>query len=659
MASNPIILEVKEKDSLGIENQTGVFETILAKPIIIEEGDQVSIKSVFIDNQQTGEQRVIIEEDIIIELEYNRYIRNVDISASKIFRNLGYIYRKGSDQLFNYLAVDGTTITDSQEPPLEDATIGWNNLVLDSGVNKPVQTIPLDFDIYVPCRFTPSHSDNGSGILTGFTLKRIITSHSKFVEEKIVLIDCSYFDVGGIKQTIRITDTFSGYVESTTESYLFEKVVNLSKEVKIGDNPSDFPITLSMTFDYDGTGNVSTKPIPSSDLPSKDWVNGIAGSIQSDTPSSSYQPLLRTSAISIPKGSYTSNDMCDIINRAMTEYSSTSGTGASIGNFDYNNNLLGFTYQDKSDGAGNATDFVKTDGSCRFNMKDDTDPQYFVGSNQFSLNYDDILNRFQFQYLHFPMYDINGNLINQLSTTKGVRGFESLGNSSISRTCGSTSGIYFDNLSARTREGGISYDFWASKLGFTQLNSGEDGDILVRPTHNKGTASTFLNDFFPSFNLTSGINITEARQDVDNLVLKGGTYDSGKGPNVVQLTTLNTKAIQSSEQNSLSVDAEVSVFRDIIDEGYYQVEVGCGISNKLVGATDIKTKISSIVNRYFSQNSYTSDAGNGSISYTHTGVPFNLSSFKIRILDSQGEVASNIGDDNTIFIEVIKKQNLN
>ena len=65
-----------------------------------------------------------------------------------------------------------------------------------------------------------------------------------------------------------------------------------------------------------------------------------------------------------------------------------------------------------------------------------------------------------------------------------------------------------------------------------------------------------------------------------------------------------------------------------------------------------------IIDRYYSANSYTSSQG-GDISYIHYGNSFQLQSLKIRISNSDGSVIDDLGNDNTVFIKVIKNNQIN
>jgi len=68
----------------------------------------------------------------------------------------------------------------------------------------------------------------------------------------------------------------------------------------------------------------------------------------------------------------------------------------------------------------------------------------------------------------------------------------------------------------------------------------------------------------------------------------------------------------------------------------------------------MKNNIRAIVGRYYEINSYTSGTQGDSLLYTHIGQPMFLESFKCRILDSDQNLASNLGPDNTIFLQVVK-----
>jgi hypothetical protein len=66
--------------------------------------------------------------------------------------------------------------------------------------------------------------------------------------------------------------------------------------------------------------------------------------------------------------------------------------------------------------------------------------------------------------------------------------------------------------------------------------------------------------------------------------------------------------------------------------------------------------IMSIVSRYYNVANYTSGSSDSSIAYTHKGASLLLTSFNCRILNSDKTPALGLGQDNSIFLEIIKAQ---
>ena len=64
-------------------------------------------------------------------------------------------------------------------------------------------------------------------------------------------------------------------------------------------------------------------------------------------------------------------------------------------------------------------------------------------------------------------------------------------------------------------------------------------------------------------------------------------------------------------------------------------------------------KIKSIVSRFYATNDYTEDAGAGSIPYIHKGEPQYISSLQVRVLNPDGQVATEVNNDNTVFLQIV------
>ena len=71
------------------------------------------------------------------------------------------------------------------------------------------------------------------------------------------------------------------------------------------------------------------------------------------------------------------------------------------------------------------------------------------------------------------------------------------------------------------------------------------------------------------------------------------------------------------------------------------------------------SKIQGIISRYYTTESFTMDEGQGGIQYIHSGEKATINNLSVRILNHNGVVPDgDLGDRNTIFLEVIKARDL-
>ena len=92
------------------------------------------------------------------------------------------------------------------------------------------------------------------------------------------------------------------------------------------------------------------------------------------------------------------------------------------------------------------------------------------------------------------------------------------------------------------------------------------------------------------------------------------------------------------------------------DFGYFLIEVEAQFDNNYLTPDGNRRHIVAIVSKYYLKENYTSSTSADSIMYVHKGPPQLLNSFRCRILDSNKNVPENIGDDNTIILEIVKAQ---
>ena len=94
----------------------------------------------------------------------------------------------------------------------------------------------------------------------------------------------------------------------------------------------------------------------------------------------------------------------------------------------------------------------------------------------------------------------------------------------------------------------------------------------------------------------------------------------------------------------------------VADEGYFVLDIGTNFTQNLIASNLTSHNTQSIINRYYTANSFTSDEGGGSILYEHVGEPIMLSDFNIAIRNPDRSLISShiLQQKNSVFIEVIK-----
>tara|TARA_R110001606_G_C15401307_1_gene653032 strand:- start:879 stop:2981 length:2103 start_codon:yes stop_codon:yes gene_type:complete len=269
----------------------------------------------------------------------------------------------------------------------------------------------------------------------------------------------------------------------------------------------------------------------------------------------------------------------------------------------------------------------------------------FVGTNTVDISFNN--NLFQITQIHNSILDNNANNIT-ISCTD-VEEDEDGYDVNFRTVANKATGIYFKDLQP--------YDFWFNKMKF-------DPAMLVKTTFapdntisiNDGTGP--IDYYVPIIPLIDGLNIT------GDIVGLGSTMRKPDDD------FFNWEDAPSTLDRNISIESQYipilgnPVFNDneVQESGYYQIEVDAGINHTHIkGQQQQNNKIKAIISKFYDQNAYTSAYSEGSVTYQHTSdIPIELSQFRIRILNSKGELASQyeqLGDDNTVFMEIIRGSN--
>ncbi len=249
---------------------------------------------------------------------------------------------------------------------------------------------------------------------------------------------------------------------------------------------------------------------------------------------------------------------------------------------------------------------------------------YWCGSSQLALEFAD--NRFYWSNLHLPIYDDAGNT--------AIKYIQPAGSEYQTVPVTNNSGVFWNSITTDSSNPKYT-NFFKDILGFDFTKTTPSYTTKI------GTIGTDV-AYVHIYNWNNN-NWTGALNSVDIGIVKNATFYNIQ--NATSLVTLTTET-QSIYANDIFSGADF-VF------GYFQVAIESVFKNLLVG-TDIKSNISAIISRYYESNSYATGTGADAIRYIHKGSPVQLSSMGVRILDSNGNLATNIGSDNSIYIQVIK-----
>jgi len=668
-----LLIEARQKSAGAVYNN-GDWNTTLSTPVIINDGDIVQVSQCFIDTVSEADEKINIDKDITLELTNIVYTTCFDATLIASF------YDKADDPDTRGPNVDGKDYIWCNKIPINDPRCVGYRVVLQldftrqldddwGGGDVKIQYTDIEnktvyLSIYIPNGYTDAHysppveflAKNGSVIATdqsvwddlnmsstNFNNTGVKSSRAPDQDELIprtftqtIDIDKGQYtpndmvdllnDKMGINNNVNTDFTEAGAVSST---YL-----HTSDTAIIDPTPTTFKITIK-DFKHLVSNGVNCQLHYSVE---HDYIIGQQFQLEFLNPSTLFTTLVNDAGKTI--ADYTTPTFT--IGNTAWDYPL-----AGEGEIDWD---CGFTVSQDIDidltvngGAGtynvltseiahDYTTFTRVDGQRAFSMNT---TRYFIGSNQMTLAYDTNNSKFYWEYLHFPRYESGGSIISTIGQN-GTTG-EYFHN-------GKSGGVAWNNLRAYLRgDSSTSYDFWSAKLGFNVNNvcvNWSQTDVeLATGTYHMPVMTDWAN----------GVKTTSARPTLDALVEK--TSPLQLDADLTQLKSINDLTTE--------IYADVAtVQNNYLNYGYFYIEVQAGLQNTIVGSDELTRNISAVVSRYYSQGSYTSMEGNNNMVYQHMGEPLILKDVRIRLLNSDRQLSTDIGDDNTAFISVIRGQNV-
>lgn len=348
------------------------------------------------------------------------------------------------------------------------------------------------------------------------------------------------------------------------------------------------------------------------------------------------QPILQSYSMTLEQGAYSPVDLCNAINRNLTVQISASGNL-------YGNKFLQF-------GPNGAEWAVCIDqnnlqrGSAANVFKPLTNPPHHVtagkkilfGTSTVELSFSDSTQKFIWNQLHSPVLDESGSpCVSYNPDGKVIK---------------KGSGIFWKHLGA-TDSNGAYFDFWGNVLGFDMTKIyPEEGFNLITGIY-WDPVSDLRNITAPYYKMVAGESETEGLASIAALVPSSKDTQTAAGG---WFNPLAGAVLNPTNGKNVTIEAATSTFVSADKFGYYLIEVNAKFLGKFVQKDQMKNNIRAIVGRFYNVNSYTSGSEGDSLLYTHSGSPMLLEAFKCRILDSDQNLAKNLGIDNTIFLQVVK-----
>ena len=592
------LIKLRQRESTDVK-QNGAYNVSLKESVILKQGDIVKLHTAILDT--STESFVTLEEDTDISMSCANYFRN-------------YKYDAPRTQQFQ------VAIPASQP----------------------------DLNVFFPC-----FEDTLSG--DEYTLKSIIVWARRAGKTQGITLDFHYQDaITGLRHDDTVyVRPFAGISHASKGFEVPLNRIIRGRTVTLDTTSA----TLKAHDIADGSGNnphpifdVSTDPLPN---PSGNEVHNTV--------------FTRDLDFTISAGRYYPSEIATIINDQMSNLESLGTVGYNIAENKYpvmspfmgtihqiehlatNNSARNMNYNPSIPTPGEVPTNLMTFDLSGLTQTEDV----LIGANEVSLNYDQNLKKLNFDALHMPFYIEGGTPPAQ----GGVPGSVYPDPAAFLQPNPAVGQPGYNTpipMVPQTNYGGVFFtkleptDFWTRQLGFDELvvNPEIATSTITGRTDPAGGA---LPDIYPTkVFLTPGKNIVTSFNGLDNIVQKNSDQNIPKLGNVS--TALTTPIISKRE-----FDTPAS------DEGYYLIEVGMNLPQKMIGGAidDVTTsnKVAGIMGKYFTSGNFLQSQGQGGIIYQHIGDPVLLSDMAVTIRNPDGTIptGNDLGDDNSIFLEIVKE----
>jgi hypothetical protein len=604
MSSSTIIQlkELRGGADNGVKDQpelpNGFFKQVLKNPITIENQDQLSIHSGFIDTIESSQGKITVDGTEEYTIGYTPFIQNYDKQA-KVYNGQTPSVSAGNGQLLDnepyYPCAGGHT-------PSGDCVI-VNSITF---VRKA------------------SEEDNW-GDVSGFFFFRNEAGVDTGIQITIPPIKNTYSPAGyatydaPVNKVCRAGTFRYGESEKDLKKFKRKGKIGSFSFNESSYNPSNLnlePLAFEFKFTLPA-GSYEPKHICELITEKLTDMNNTAQTPQGYDDNPVNNAFLKTSRqINAESGAFNGEGKC--------YYVSSNGAGV-------------LQLPDSQHFPNSSTDPAEIVPGFSGNTYDS-----FVGSDQVVLDFDEDLQKCVWSQLHSNIYSEGSSDGGSGYNEDGSIVVKSFPHEYTPPTDGTQQFIY----GSRNGCVGFNYltpsDFWFGDLGL-------DPAICFSFEPEKVNQSLGALNNIDTYKVKGGFfdGIHTTNSVVSNSVAITKNQFFNQVPSRSSLEGTSTANVKCYGLNSLNSPT--------LEEGYFLISIdGFDNNQKLISKDDERNTIKSIVSRFYTTNSYTSFYNEGNIQpYTHYGEPITISSFNVRILNPEYEQA-NIQSDNTIFLELIK-----
>jgi hypothetical protein len=180
------------------------------------------------------------------------------------------------------------------------------------------------------------------------------------------------------------------------------------------------------------------------------------------------------------------------------------------------------------------------------------------------------------------------------------------------------------------------------------------GEFVLKTTSPyTGTDNILLNSF-STFDLTPSIDPGTAKVQYQSLI--NPNYQVYYPTNEVW-TVYNTKSIINLYTITTDITNPIMATnppQNALDCGHYLISIEGSYNTQLNNSQDTY-QIKAICSKYFLNNDFVSGGFETSINYEHIGLPVILSKYKVKILNPSNKQPADLGKNNVIYLQIVKK----